>query len=162
MGVDAICYVYVLELNIAIANPFMCDIAHRNVSHTEQIAPCEHFHKPTCNPFRSISPQRVNEPWNFIVTGYKQSCAKVMFSVMPVCHSVILGRGFHVTISHDALDLTVQGPTPTVAFGGQNSRSFQTCSLEDSHGDIWYSERTGCTHPTWMLSCFHCNQVFLL
>ena len=35
-------------------NPFMCDIEHRNASHAEQIAPCEHFHKPTYNPFYFI------------------------------------------------------------------------------------------------------------
>ena len=35
-----------------------------------------------------------------------------MFSVMSVSHSVILSTGeggFHVTITHDELDLTVQG-----------------------------------------------------
>ena len=31
-----------------------------------------------------------------------------MFSVMSVCHAV--HGGFHVTITHDALDLTIQGP----------------------------------------------------
>ena len=35
-------------------NPFMCDIAHRNASYAEQITPCEHFPKPTYNPFYFI------------------------------------------------------------------------------------------------------------
>ena len=35
-------------------NPFLCDFAHRNASHTEQITKCEHFHKPTYNPFNFI------------------------------------------------------------------------------------------------------------
>ena len=55
-------------------NPFMCDIAHRNALYAEQIAPREHFHKPTYNPFHEIKSHvkkcsriqkeshRVNEP----------------------------------------------------------------------------------------------------
>ena len=39
------------------------------------------------------------------VTTRQPSCRKVMFSVMPVC-----SQG-HVTITRDALDLAVQGPT---------------------------------------------------
>ena len=40
--------------------------------------------------------------------AHQQSCRKVMFSVMSVCPSV--HRGSHVTITHNALDLTVQDP----------------------------------------------------
>ena len=38
-------------------NPFVYDIAHTNAPHTEQIALCEHFHKPTYNPFHFIKPR---------------------------------------------------------------------------------------------------------
>ena len=57
MGVDEICNVFILELYIAVEwvqNPFMCNITHKYALHTEQIAPCEHFHKPTYNPFHEI------------------------------------------------------------------------------------------------------------
>ena len=45
----------------------------------------------------------------------QRSCWKGRFSQVIVCHSVILfkGGGPHVTITHDTLDLTVQGPPPT-------------------------------------------------
>ena len=33
-----------------------------------------------------------------------------MFSVASVCHSVLREKGSHVTIAHDALDLTVRPP----------------------------------------------------
>ena len=36
-------------------NPFMCDIAHRNALHAEQITPCKHFYKPRLNTIHSIS-----------------------------------------------------------------------------------------------------------
>ena len=42
-----------------------------------------------------------------IFTAHKLSCGKVMFSQASV-HG-----GVHVTINHDALELTVQGPTPS-------------------------------------------------
>ena len=45
-----------------------------------------------------------------LVTTHQQSCQKECFQS---CLSVILstgGGGFHVTITHDALDLTVQAP----------------------------------------------------
>ena len=37
-----------------VQNPCMCDITHKYASHAEQITPCEHFHKPTYNPFHKI------------------------------------------------------------------------------------------------------------
>ena len=44
----------------------------------------------------------------FIFNARKRSCGKVMFSVMCVCQSV---QGDpHVTITNDALDITVQDP----------------------------------------------------
>ena len=58
--------------------------------------------------------------------------AKVMFSVVSVRHSIYKGDP-HVTITHDALDLTVQlpiqsqpSPPPLVTSDGQ------ICSLEDT------------------------------
>ena len=60
-----------------------------------------------------------------------------------VCLSIHRG-GSLATITHDALDLTVQGPSPEslcispfkqapqlVISGGQDPRPIQTCSLED-------------------------------
>ena len=66
-------------------NPFMCDIGNANALHAEQIAPCEHFHKPTYNPFHFIKLQinksqsqtkthHVNEPLNVSVDFQKVSC----------------------------------------------------------------------------------------
>ena len=54
-----------------------------------------------------------------------------------VCLSV--HRGDHVTITHDAFDLTVQGPPALpllVTSGGQDWRSVHTCSFEDPRIDI--------------------------
>ena len=45
-------------------------------------------------------------PSTFIFTARQQSCGEGMFSQEFVC----LSRGPHVTITHNALDLTVQGP----------------------------------------------------
>ena len=44
-----------------------------------------------------------------LISARQRSCGKVMFSVVCVCHS-ICPQGSHVTITYDALDLTVQGP----------------------------------------------------
>ena len=46
-------------------------------------------------------------PITFIFTGRQQSCGKVIFSVVSVHHSV-----HNVTITRDALDLTVLRPFP--------------------------------------------------
>ena len=46
-----------------------------------------------------------------VFTARQRSCGKVMFSVVCVCHSDCLSKGDpHVTITHDALGLTVQDP----------------------------------------------------
>ena len=45
-----------------------------------------------------------------IVTTCQWSYEKVMFSVVSVCHSVCPQWDLHATITHDALDLTVQPP----------------------------------------------------
>ena len=102
-----------------------------------------------------------------------------MFSVVRVCQSVHpQGWGSHVTITHDALDFTVQsshehdpgpgspsvqGPSNTpphhllVTSGGQDRRPVPTCSLEDPHTgtDIWWpvSASRLCTHHTGVLPC---------
>ena len=44
-----------------------------------------------------------------IFIARQQSCGKIMFSVVSVCHSVHRGVS-HVTIAQDALELTIQGP----------------------------------------------------
>ena len=44
-----------------------------------------------------------------LITVRQQSCGKAIFSVVCVCQSVC-PQGSHVTITHDALDLTVQAP----------------------------------------------------
>ena len=44
-----------------------------------------------------------------LITAPKRNCEKVMFSQVCVCLST---RGPHVTITHDALDPTVQSPGP--------------------------------------------------
>ena len=97
-----------------------------------------------------------------------------MFSVVCVCQYVCPQRGSHMAITHHALDLTVQGPmVPStlwkwdltgqgspllVTSGGQDWRSVQTFSLEDSlvltSGGYWstYGRQAGATHPTRMPS----------
>ena len=47
-----------------------------------------------------------------IITARQGSCGKLMFSVVCVCHS-ICPRGRGVTITHDALDLSIQRPPPS-------------------------------------------------
>ena len=46
-------------------------------------------------------------------TARQRSCGKVMFSVMSVCQSFCSWGRSHVTITYDALDLTIQTPLPT-------------------------------------------------
>ena len=69
----------------------------------------------------------------------------VFQSCLSVSHSINSKGGFSVTITHNALDLTVQGlppnmglqwagppaPYQVVTLGGQGWRPVQTCSLED-------------------------------
>ena len=45
----------------------------------------------------------------FFITTHQQNCEKVTFSVVRVC----LFTGGHVTVTHDALNLTIQGPLLT-------------------------------------------------
>ena len=96
----------------------------------------DHAHQVLRSSFK-ISPKR-----NVYILP---RCRKVMFSLMCVC---LLTGGFHVTISHDALSLTVPGPSvvtppPTLGphhtgsphtllmtSGGQDWRIVQTCSSD--------------------------------
>ena len=63
----------------------------------------------------------------------QQSCRKVKFSVVCVCQSVCRRRS-HVTITHDALALTVQGP-PTPNMGPQCTGS--PLALVPANGIRW-------------------------
>ena len=59
MGVDVICYVYIywnrtLQSHRMDMEPIHVQHPHKYTSHTEQISPCEHFHKPTYDPFHFI------------------------------------------------------------------------------------------------------------
>ena len=72
------------------------------------------------------------------------------------------GGGPHVTITHDALDLTVQGPpTPDIRNGlppgTQTSDMGPHLRTHPTSTDIWWLKQvrwqTGGTHPTAMLSC---------
>ena len=83
-----------------------------------------------------------------------------MFSCVCVILSVQREES-HATITHDTLDLTMQGPpwpsplcteTPLapapqlVTSGGQDQGPVQTCSLEDPPGaDIWWLVTESCT-----------------
>ena len=77
MGVDVICYVYILESHIEISlNGYG---THSCVTSYKEM--CEHFSKPTYNPFHFIEshlnksqsqtkkPHRVNEP-SLLVVGH--------------------------------------------------------------------------------------------
>ena len=108
-----------------------------------------------------------------------QEFGKVMFSVMRVWHSVCsLGRGnHHVTITHDTLDLTVEGlslapldigpgiPSPSpqlLIFSGHHWKPVQTVHLRTSlppeqhlvvvHWTM-YSLQASSMHPNGILSC---------
>ena len=78
-----------------------------------------------------------------------------------MCVSFCPQRRSHVTITHDALDFTIQGPpwpnplcteTPLapapqlVTSGCQDQGPVQTCSLEDPLGaDFWWMVTEACT-----------------
>ena len=94
---------------------------------------------------------RTKQHVQVFVTIRRRSCGKVMFLVICVCQSVCLGRGdSHVTVTHDTLDLTAQGPLSRlwtwdltvhapqappplllVTSDGQDFRPVPTCSLQD-------------------------------
>ena len=105
-----------------------------------------------------------------------------MFSVLAVSLASTIHRGgSYVTITHEALDLTVQKASIPdaplqdsrtlditvqapllVTSGDHHWRPIQTCSLQDpspTGTDIWWllkhvlSVQVGGTHPTGMLSC---------
>ena len=95
-----------------------------------------------------------------------------------VCLSV--HRGPHLTITHDALGLTVQGPPPAlpppnidmgppqshpllVISGDHHWKPVQTCSFDDSTGTaIWWSKhkKVGKRAVCILLKCFLVNTDF--
>ena len=94
---------------------------------------------------------------NDVVTVRQRSCGKVMFSLASVCHSVWWGwRGSHVIMTHDALDLTIQGPLLyralpllLVTSGRQDWRRVETCSLEESSPPVVTSGGSLLKHVRW-------------
>ena len=83
-----------------------------------------------------------------------------MFSVVFVRHAVHVG-GAYVTITHDALDLTVQGRPSPLPSGHGNSLYTDT---DPASADIWWLShkhlrlaQVGETHPIGMLS-FQCQK----
>ena len=120
-----------------------------------------------------------NSIMSYSFAAHQRSCRKVMFSVMSVHQSVILTTegASHVTITHDALDLTIQRHPQhgvslhrdpwawnliiEVTSGGHHWRHVQTCSFEDppvltSGGHCSnFSRQVGDTHPIVLLSCYH-------
>ena len=106
----------------------------------------------------------------FLITARQRSCRKVMFSVVCVSSQ----RVFHVTFSHDILDLTIKSPQPhsprpqpplyrdtpnlspshpAVASGGHDWRLVLTCSLEDppTSADIWWLDTAAYMVCEWMV-----------
>ena len=122
-----------------------------------------------CMPVKATA----KDPWmlrgNLLVTARQQSCGKVMCSV--VCLSFCLftmGEGPHVTITHDSLDLPVQGPRasdleppgPSLApwywhLVAITRDLFKRVSFR-TPSRLWskYGLQMGGTHPTGMLSCY--------
>ena len=117
---------------------------------------CSHYVTPTATQTQ-------------VFTALKRSCRKVMFLVACVCLSV--HRRSHVTISHDALDLTTQGP--------HSPRQSQNCSTWTSqhrdpkpwlssyrdplvltYGGYWstYGWQASGSDPTGMVSCNVCSR----
>ena len=83
--------------------PCISGVAFQSILHILQLDEGEEW-KPKkwccfCLEFWSKSPDWVGQ-------------VDVMFSVMCICQSVCSWGGPHVTITHDALDLTIQGPPP--------------------------------------------------
>ena len=94
-----------------------------------------------------------------IFTNCQQSCGKVMFSVMSVCHSVHKGvPHYHY---HDALDLTIQGPTRPLGLVQLGPHC--TGIPQDMFKLIHYET---CTFGNWavgiLLECFPVRKVLLV
>ena len=99
--------------------------------------------------WRTLCGGLVCEDYYCIPQGYCLATAhqEVMLSLMPVC-----SRGFHVTITHNALDLTIEVPhrhqiwdPMLVTSGGHHWKPVQTCSFEDPtpiSTDIWWLKHT--------------------
>ena len=135
--------------------------------------------KPHCLHRRFCQIMPIGNFLTFTYELWQRRSGKLMFSQMSVCHSV---QGVpYVTITHDALDLTVSPPWspafPTsdlgppiphllLISGGQHWRPFQTCSpqVATSGGGHWsmYDLQVGSAHFTGMLSCWYWNYTELL
>ena len=64
-----------------------------------------------CSGMEILTSRSQNLHGKYFITARQRSCGKLMFSVVFVHHSVHgtgKGRWSHVTITHNALDLTVQ------------------------------------------------------
>ena len=100
-----------------------------------------------------------------VITVHQQSCGKVIFS--QVSFILFRWRGSTCDITHDSLDLTVQGPLQTWTWGtplgpspgqllatsgGHHWRSVQTCSLDLPPSQYWHLVVTGaCTVGKWAI-----------
>ena len=124
--------------------------------------------------------------WHFIwlVTDRQRSCGKVMFLLVSVC--LFMGREevLNVTITHDTLDLTLQGPSPRHQIWdyppvlSSSASDIWWPSLETYSNffiwtptpppstDIWWPKHiwlaSGWYASYWMLSCLHLISFSLL
>ena len=81
----------------------------------------------------------IQQGYFLLLPPTNEVCGKVMFSVVRVC--LFTRRGFHVTITHNAMDLAIN-PPPT-----HGTPSPRTCS------NLFIMKHVGGSHPTGMLSC---------
>ena len=81
-----------------------------------------------------------------------------------VCHSVQGAReGSHVTIIHDALDLTIQGPQDNGLEYTGTLQPNPASSLNMGHVQVHYEVHMVCTCAVRiLLECLLCLQIFLL
>ena len=97
-----------------------------------------------------------------LITGSQRRCGKVLFSVMSVCSQ---GWGSHVTITHDALDFTVQEPAAG-DMCGHHWRPVKTCSLQDLPPPRWHlvgiESHTVSEGGLFLSECFLVNLCFAL
>ena len=128
-----------------------------------------------------LLPYRRTLKWHFIwlVTGRRRSCGKVMFLLVSIC--LFMGREevLNVTITHDTLDLTLQGPSPRhqiwdyppvlsssasdiwwyKSITGDLFKLFHLNIHPPPSTDIWWSKHiwlaSGWYASYWMLSCLH-------
>ena len=119
---------------------------------------------------RSIMPPKLSDNLKSILPPADEVAERDVFS--RVCMSISLSTvESHVTISHDALDLTIQVPpqprsTTYPSLQGPRHGHVQTCSSYTSFyrdtppPTLWkvYGWQAGSWHPSGMLSCLKCSQ----